>query len=1099
MKTNILLRCIAFIIVMSLATDLLNAQSKNMNYISSQTFKDSICSQTDIQYYDGLGRPSELMQLTASPRGKHMVIFNEYDGLGREVRKWLPYLAVPSDSNYVSEDIIKSNLPILYRDNKPYSLNEYDMSPVNRLSKQYGPGMKWQDRLKGIGNEYLVSNSATDIYSCKYYKVENYSNDTVVHLQSIEEVCTNMFNILITKGEDNEKTLNFTNSRGQNILTRQMDNNICHDTYYIYDDYGNLRVVLPPIASDSLNSSSHQQEFVDNVLSKYAYLYQFDARNRCIAKKLPGCEWIYNIYDNADRLIFTQDGNLRNRGEWKFSIPDMEGRLCLTGVCRNKFEVWKNPLRNIVVSAARIEESQQDISGLQRSGYSVSRISLSSPFFLEIKYYDDYSFLDTPLLTLHKSSLIRDNNSDFNPLSSSVPRGLITGSVYMHLQNDTTTSYNCTVNYYDSHEHITQTKSVNHLGGYNISYLSYNLAGELLAEKRTHRVNDEELKEQLSHTYDIMGRLLTTSYQLDDSATLFLVNNEYDELGNLKRNKRNGQLSLLTEYDWNIRSWLTKISGPLFRQSIHYNEGTINPRFNGNISSMTWNSGANQPDRGYRFLYDRFSRLTDANYGEGSQISENAGRYNEQITGYDKQGNILGLRRSGLISATEYGLIDNLTYTLNGNQLKSIDDTSLNSVHNDGFEFKDGTKQSLEYCYDSNGNLTQDLNKKITDIQYNCLNLPSQIEFKNGNSISYLYDASGSKLRSTHIIDGITTVTDYCDNAIYENGKAKLLLTEAGYITLTDRKHHFFLQDHQGNNRVIADEEGVVEERNDYYPFGGLLASSSGSVQDYKYNAKELDRKGRLNWYDYGARHYDPAIGRWHVVDPMAEKYYEISPYVYCVNNPVIYVDPDGKDWYKVKNAEGIWQYTYNENIHSQKELDKILRNGIYLGITHTENNIYYSLFGSKKVADSFEGAIYQNIDNAIIKEAFTQKNATNYFGGEDVGNPTTNFAIEGVKSKDSKYLGFDTHRNEYSIEYEGSESGVYNVLGNKEAMRGYMENWVGDKDMPKDIGGWQNGQKAYHIRFMNKKGVDIIHLKYSKPAANTLINKYNRLINNRK
>lgn len=60
--------------------------------------------------------------------------------------------------------------------------------------------------------------------------------------------------------------------------------------------------------------------------------------------------------------------------------------------------------------------------------------------------------------------------------------------------------------------------------------------------------------------------------------------------------------------------------------------------------------------------------------------------------------------------------------------------------------------------------------------------------------------------------------------------------------------------------------------------------------------------------------------------------------------------------------------------------------------------------------------------------------------------------------------------------------------------MKGYMENWVGDRDMPKDIGGWQNGQKAFHIRFMNKKGVDILHLKYSKSAANTLVDKYNRL-----
>ena len=377
--------------------------------------------------------------------------------------------------------------------------------------------------------------------------------------------------------------------------------------------------------------------------------------------------------------------------------------------------------------------------------------------------------------------------------------------------------------------------------------------------------------------------------------------------------------------------------------------------------------------------------------------------------------------------------------------------------------------------------------------------MSSRVQFEDGNSISYVYDAVGTKLRTVHIVGKDTLSTDYCGNVIYENGAPVKLLTEVGYVTLDDSKYHYFIQDHQGNIRVVVDEDGVVEEVNDYYPFGGLMASSSGDVQPYKYNGKELDRKCGLDWYDYGARQYDAVLGRWHAMDPMAEKYYSISPYVYCNNNPTNIIDLDGRDWYKVKNDEGTWQYSYSEDIHSQEELNKIVKNGTYLGVTHTENNIYYSLFGSKKVADSFEGAIYQKIDNGILKNAISETNTNPVFGGEDVGSPTTDFSIEGVKSKDSQYLGFDTHRNEYNVEYEGSNSGTYNVLGSKAAMKAYMENWIGDRDMPKDIGGWTNGQKAYHIRFMNKKGVDILHLKYSKSAANTLMDKYNRLFLNRK
>lgn len=129
---------------------------------------------------------------------------------------------------------------------------------------------------------------------------------------------------------------------------------------------------------------------------------------------------------------------------------------------------------------------------------------------------------------------------------------------------------------------------------------------------------------------------------------------------------------------------------------------------------------------------------------------------------------------------------------------------------------------------------------------------------------------------------------------VYENGVAKLLLTGYGYVSLNDKKYHYYLQDHQGNNRVVVDSSGKVEETNHYYPFGGAFAST-GNVQPYKYNGKELDAKKGLNWYDYGARMYDAALGRWHRVDPLAENYYRVSPYAYCMDNPGNAFDYQGK------------------------------------------------------------------------------------------------------------------------------------------------------------------------------------------------------------
>lgn len=131
----------------------------------------------------------------------------------------------------------------------------------------------------------------------------------------------------------------------------------------------------------------------------------------------------------------------------------------------------------------------------------------------------------------------------------------------------------------------------------------------------------------------------------------------------------------------------------------------------------------------------------------------------------------------------------------------------------------------------------------MADIPYNILNLPSQLTFEDGDHISSLYGGNGTKLRTTHVIGNATTVTDYCGNVIYENGMPKTLLTEAGYVTLPDQKYHYFIQDHQGNNRIIVDQDGNVEEVNHYYPFGGTFAGFS-LVQSYKYNGKGLDRKG---------------------------------------------------------------------------------------------------------------------------------------------------------------------------------------------------------------------------------------------------------------
>ena len=435
----------------------------------------------------------------------------------------------------------------------------------------------------------------------------------------------------------------------------------------------------------------------------------------------------------------------------------------------------------------------------------------------------------------------------------------------------------------------------NLLSGYDITSTVYTFSDKPSGVSHTHTASGKSTRTEVyTYTYDHADRISKVRHSLGGTS-ITLYDATYDNFGRLLTKQYHGTSTNKLTYAYNLRSWLTGISGTCFTQNLYYNTGVGTAKYNGSISSMTWKSGNESTVRGYKFTYDGLDRVLNATYGETASISTNANRFSENVTGYDKNGNIKSLQRYGQTGASAYGLIDNLTFTLNGNQLSRVDDAVMASAYGGGFEFKDGVKQVGEYTYDANGNLTKDLNKGITDIQYNCLNLPSAVTFSDGSTITYVYAADGTKLRTVHKIGGATTTTDYCGNVVYENGAQKLLITEEGYITLSDNKYYYYLKDHQGNNRVVINQSGAVEETNHYYLFGGVFASST-STQPYKYNSKEYDTKKGLNWYDYGARHYDAVLGRFMTVDPLAEKYYSESLYTYCYSNPINCIDPNGKD-----------------------------------------------------------------------------------------------------------------------------------------------------------------------------------------------------------
>ena len=284
-----------------------------------------------------------------------------------------------------------------------------------------------------------------------------------------------------------------------------------------------------------------------------------------------------------------------------------------------------------------------------------------------------------------------------------------------------------------------------------------------------------------------------------------------------------------------------------------------------------------------------------------------------------------------------------------GNQVVKIDDAADESPNYSGaMHFRDAANEETEYTYDANGNMLTDSNKGITSIDYNVLDLPQCIKTKprtifkenTGNAIYYTYSADGTKLCATYMeadsrtmpykpnasynnntglnikTNGMVTPMvrslesnyHYCSNLVYNNDRLSTILFDGGYASVDEGGGivmHFYVKDHLGSNRLVVDGNGNIEEVNHYYPFGALMGDRCGvSRNKYKYIGKELDTMYGWNMQDHEARWYDPVLGRWVATDPLQEKYASFSTYYYANNNPLVFIDFNGKDGVRIVDED---------------------------------------------------------------------------------------------------------------------------------------------------------------------------------------------------
>ncbi|WP_236545826.1 RHS repeat-associated core domain-containing protein, partial [Tenacibaculum maritimum] len=426
------------------------------------------------------------------------------------------------------------------------------------------------------------------------------------------------------------------------------------------------------------------------------------------------------------------------------------------------------------------------------------------------------------------------------------------------------------------------------------------------------------------------------------------------------------------------------------------------PLYNGNISQTIWSSkSTDQTKRAYGYKYDALNRLSVAYSRKGRDLNT-ADKYSMWLD-YDKNGNINRLFRNGVYN-TIYGRVDDLSYSYIGNQLAKVTENGSSLIKSEGFK---DVNNAIDYTYDVNGNMTKDLNKGITDISYNHLNLPTKIHFRNGGSIDYKYDARGVKLEKEARGEyGDPSSTQYAGNYIYKKNPgrgAQLKLAffnhPEGYVSPKNAsdisqgfKYVYQYKDHLGNVRlsytdnnndgVITPSTEIIEESN-YYPFGlkhkgynGNVSSLGNSVaQKFGYNGKELNEELGIQWHDFGARNYDAALGRWMNLDPLAEEMRRHSPYNYAFNNPIYFIDPDGMAPVGGENPDDIIT-----KISNTKRYDNKVSRNLDITLTLTVVNqsgadLSKTMFkgGSGKVKlSNFEGRAHgynkdrdeENIDN---------------------------------------------------------------------------------------------------------------------------------------
>ena len=923
----------------------------NHNYVytiapqKAMTTLDSVKINSDaienVQYFDGLGRPMQTVAIRAGGKGEDLITKITYDAFGRQTKDYLPYAESSNTgekyrptidlNGYYKNKYASDFANTIEAEINPYSEKHFEASPLNRILEQAAPGDSWKlDKTSATDHtikfEYQTNTldvSDPDADNVRLFEVTFTGDPVATESPSLIEnghYAANELYKTITKdenwqsGQANEKdhtTEEFKDKQGRVLLKRTYGTSTvntvpqlgaAHDTYYVYDDYGNLTYVIPPKAAD--NTTIDQ-----NILDELCYQYKYDYRNRLIEKKIPGKGLESIVYDKLDRPVLTQDTNLNTQGVWLFTKYDAFGRVVYTGkyTDNNDRATLQTTFTNKANALDNYEERGTSSLGIEYSNTDFPNTNLE---VLTVNYYDDYGFTGVPFNPTTNPETI------FNAQTTDKVKSLATGSKTKVL--GTTNDWITTVTYYDNKARPIYVYSTNeYLNTTDIIKTDLDFVGKTLKVRTSHIYgNEPELVTLDTFTYDQAGRILkqvqciggstleddcgnngaegiqntlvttetvnpgvTTAIEAGNAIELnpgfeaspipgqtveiqitqgtisgsqieLIADNTYDELGQLVTKKvGNIESNALqnVSYNYNVRGWLKKINedqvndNDLFNFTINYNDiADVNRRlYNGNISQTQWNTLSDNAATNGNLVSTAYTYTYDALDRIISAV-DNTNNYSLSSINYDKNGNVTSLLRRGHtnLGATNFGVMDDLTYSYQANSNKLLKIADAAPI--DQFGFKD---DAVNTAADTADDYTYDSNGSM---KMNTNRGITNILYNHLNLPTQV-TVNGQNINYTYDAAGTrlkkvagSKTVEYAGNFLYENNTLKHIKHNEGYVE----------PDGNGYRYVYSYVDNLGNIRLNYSDLDGNGTISTSEILDEK------------NYYPFGGTHegYNTAI-----------------------------------------------------------------------------------------------------------------------------------------------------------------------------------------------------------------------------------------------